>query len=208
MVIQRSGVMLSDRVKLKFREKWLPQMTDLNRHPKAAPRASIGRALGSVLLSYGEPLDNRLGVGVNSDGLPDIDWVDIPGGTVRLKGGRSNYKVNPFRIARYLVTNRHSGLCGCAGRLRQSKILERYRAKFFTRFSRLVRGQSSAGNSFLVRSDRVLSLADSEILQTRPIEKKAADSVTYGMGVAAGCHTWESRKFVSVGRELGAYAVQ
>jgi Sulfatase-modifying factor enzyme 1 len=106
MAIQRSGAEVSDQFKLKFREEWLPQMTDVECHPEALARAAIGRALGTVLLSTGEPLDNRRGVGLTSDGLPDIDWIDIPGGTVELEDVKGDFKVKPFRIARYLVTNR------------------------------------------------------------------------------------------------------
>jgi hypothetical protein len=107
LAVQRSGAEFSDQFKLKFREEWLPQMTDLNRrHPKAHARAAIGRALGSVSLSTGEPLDNRPGVGLTSDGIPDIDWIDITGGTVTLEDVEDNFTVKPFRIARFLVTNR------------------------------------------------------------------------------------------------------
>ena len=57
-------------------------------------------------MRIGDPLDNRHGVGLTSDGLPDIDWVDIPGGAITLEDVKGDFKVKPFRIARYLVTNR------------------------------------------------------------------------------------------------------
>jgi formylglycine-generating enzyme required for sulfatase activity len=106
MAIQRSGAEVSDQFKLDFREAWLRQMTDVERYPEALVRAAIGRALGSVSLLSGEPLDNRPGVGLTSEGLPDIDWVEIPGGTVRLEDEKSDFPVKPFRIARYPVTNK------------------------------------------------------------------------------------------------------
>ena len=106
MALQRSGVEFDDRFKLKFRDQWLARMTDLKRHPEALARAAIGRALGSVVLSTGEPLDNRHGVGLTPDGLPDIEWVPISGGTVRLVDVKGEFDVKPFRIARYVVTNR------------------------------------------------------------------------------------------------------
>lgn len=106
MAMQRSGAEFDDRFKLRFRDNWLPQMTDLNRHPEAGARAAIGRALGSVVLSNGEPLDNRRGVGLTPDGLPDIEWVDIARGTVTLEDVKVEIDVKPFRIACYLVTNR------------------------------------------------------------------------------------------------------
>jgi formylglycine-generating enzyme required for sulfatase activity len=105
LCIQRSGVNFSDGIKLKLRNTWLPQMTDLKKHRKAAARAAIGRALGMVRLQNGEPLDNRTGVGLTADGIPDIEWVDIPGGSVQLKGVEGVAPVKPFKIAQYPVTN-------------------------------------------------------------------------------------------------------
>jgi formylglycine-generating enzyme required for sulfatase activity len=106
MAMQRSGMELDDRFKIEFRENWLPQLADLERYPEAAARAAIGRALGTVMLSTGESLDNRHGVGLTDDGLPDIEWVDITGGTVKLVDVEDEFKVNTFRIARYVVTNK------------------------------------------------------------------------------------------------------
>jgi formylglycine-generating enzyme required for sulfatase activity len=62
-------------------------------------RAAAGRALSRL----GDP---RPGVGLTSEGLPDIDWVEIPSGQVTLEDKKgSTYQVEPFRIARYPVTN-------------------------------------------------------------------------------------------------------
>jgi conflict system STAND superfamily ATPase/sulfatase-modifying factor enzyme 1 len=57
--------------------------------------------IGSYLAALGDP---RPGVGLRN-GLPDIDWVEIPLGRVRLVDGTRVFTVEPFRIARYLVTN-------------------------------------------------------------------------------------------------------
>jgi len=58
-------------------------------------------------LTFGQSLaaldDMRPGVGLKEDGLPDIVWIEIPGGKVELKG--VHRRVNPFRIAKYPVTN-------------------------------------------------------------------------------------------------------
>jgi Sulfatase-modifying factor enzyme 1/TIR domain/NACHT domain len=105
LCIQRSGVEFSDKIKVKLRNSWLLQMTDLKKHREAEPRAAIGRALGSVRLQNGEPLDNRTGVGLTADGIPDIVWMDIPKGKVRLEGMKGVAEVKPFLIARYPVTN-------------------------------------------------------------------------------------------------------
>lgn len=105
VAIQRSGIEFTDRCKLKLREAWLPQMTDLARQPEAAARTAIGRGLGSVTLANGEPLDNRPGVGLRTDGLPDVEWVDIPGGSVKLEEVKGTFKVKRFRMAKYPITN-------------------------------------------------------------------------------------------------------
>jgi len=106
MAMQRSGAEFDDRIKVKIRGEWLAQMTDLKRYPEPSARAAIGRALGSVTLHNGEPLDNRRGVGLTPAGLPDIEWVDIGRGTLTLEDVKVEIDVKPFRIARYLVTNR------------------------------------------------------------------------------------------------------
>ena len=56
--------------------------------------------IGLKLAEFGDP---RPGVGVREDGVPDIAWIDIPGGQVYLEG--SDREVKPFRMAKYLVTN-------------------------------------------------------------------------------------------------------
>ncbi|MGE3976463.1 MAG: SUMF1/EgtB/PvdO family nonheme iron enzyme [Nitrospira sp.] len=57
--------------------------------------------IGQKLAKFGDP---RLGVGVKA-GVPDIAWIDIPGGSVKLEKIDHVFKVNPFRIAKYSVTN-------------------------------------------------------------------------------------------------------
>ena len=49
--------------------------------------------------------DTRPGVGLRSDGLPDIVWIDIPGGQIKLENIDHVFEVKPFRMAKYLVTN-------------------------------------------------------------------------------------------------------
>ncbi|MCA9468076.1 MAG: SUMF1/EgtB/PvdO family nonheme iron enzyme, partial [Nitrospira sp.] len=73
--------------------------------------------IGLTILLFGD--DPRPGVGVK-DGIPDIEWVDIPGGNVRLekvdhliteegrirqKKGDYVFTLKPFKIAKYPVTN-------------------------------------------------------------------------------------------------------
>lgn len=57
--------------------------------------------IGQKLAEFGDP---RRGVGVK-DGVPDIAWVCIPGGKVRLERIDHDFNVEPFRMAKYPVTN-------------------------------------------------------------------------------------------------------
>ncbi|TKB70058.1 MAG: DUF4062 domain-containing protein [Nitrospira sp.] len=57
--------------------------------------------IGQTLAEFG---DTRPGVGVK-DGVPDIVWIDIPGGSVKLEDGDHVFEVKPFRMAKYPVTN-------------------------------------------------------------------------------------------------------
>jgi hypothetical protein len=59
-------------------------------------------SIGHYLAALG---DTRHGVGLTSHGLPDIEWVDIPGGSVKLEELEGTFEIKPFRIAKYLVTN-------------------------------------------------------------------------------------------------------
>ena len=59
--------------------------------------------IGRELAEFG---DTRPGVGL-CDGVPDIVWIDIPGGQIELDSYYSHshsFEVKPFRIAKYLVT--------------------------------------------------------------------------------------------------------
>ena len=60
-------------------------------------RALIGDRLAEIG-------DNRPGVGLRPDGLPDIGWCDVPGGIVTLEKDAGTFAVQPFRIARVPIT--------------------------------------------------------------------------------------------------------
>ena len=49
--------------------------------------------------------DIRLGVGVRDDGLPEIVWCRVPGGTVTLEANGESVQVEPFDIAKYPLTH-------------------------------------------------------------------------------------------------------
>lgn len=57
--------------------------------------------IGQKLAEFG---DTRDGVGVKG-GLPDIWWIEIPGGEVKLEGVDHVFEVKPFCMAKYPVTN-------------------------------------------------------------------------------------------------------
>ena len=57
--------------------------------------------IGQILNEF---VDTRPGVGLR-DGLPDIVWIDIPRGYVKLEDIDHVFEVKPFRMAKYLVTN-------------------------------------------------------------------------------------------------------
>lgn len=58
--------------------------------------------IGLRLNQMGDP---RRGVGLDSDGLPEIVWVDVPPGEVQLEGkGSESFPIRPLRISRYPVT--------------------------------------------------------------------------------------------------------
>ena len=58
--------------------------------------------IGQKLAEFGDP---RSGVGLRQDGLPDIAWIEIPQGRLRLQGVDHIFKVKPFRMGKYPVTN-------------------------------------------------------------------------------------------------------
>ena len=58
--------------------------------------------IGEILAAFDDP---RPGVGLRADGLPDIAWVDIEAGSVKLEDAEKVFTVKRFRIAKYPVTN-------------------------------------------------------------------------------------------------------
>ena len=62
-------------------------------------RAEIGDRLDRI----GDP---RRGVGLRSDGLPDIVWCEVPGGILTMEDNVGTFLLEPFCIARYPVSYR------------------------------------------------------------------------------------------------------
>ncbi|MBI1765307.1 MAG: SUMF1/EgtB/PvdO family nonheme iron enzyme [Acidobacteria bacterium] len=73
--IVRSGAQTPEATRARLRDEWLKRLDKPELEPEPQARAAIGRALGQIV-----GLDNRPGVGLNSDHWPDITWIKIPGG--------------------------------------------------------------------------------------------------------------------------------
>jgi hypothetical protein len=58
--------------------------------------------IGFELVQFGDPLP---GIGLRADGLPDIGWIEIPPGQIKLEDVEHVFEVQPFRLAKYPVTN-------------------------------------------------------------------------------------------------------
>jgi formylglycine-generating enzyme required for sulfatase activity len=98
--ILESGADIADRDALlrELHDAWLPRLTDLEGDPQPEARAAVGRALGRL------GLDDRKGVSMEANGLPDIDWVEIRGGEFIYQQSEHR-RIETFYIARYPVTN-------------------------------------------------------------------------------------------------------
>ena len=118
--ILESGAALADRDALyrELHDAWLPRLTDIEREPAPEARAAIGRALGRL------GLDDRKGVGLTPEGLPDIDWVEIPGGEfIYQDGERRTCERLPHRpLPHYPCPV--PGLPGRRGRLRERPLVD------------------------------------------------------------------------------------
>jgi formylglycine-generating enzyme required for sulfatase activity len=93
-----AGIRDRQALLLEIQNAWLPRLTNLDLEPAPEARAAIGRALGRL------NLDNRPGVGLRPDGLPDIQWVAVPAGEFLYQQGERR-KLAAFQIARFPVTN-------------------------------------------------------------------------------------------------------
>jgi hypothetical protein len=90
---------LPDELLAGLAARWLAPMTAPGQTPQPRARAAIGRAMGR----FG--LDQRPGVGLRADGLPDIDWVEVPGPEPFIYQDSTHPGPPTFHIARYPVTH-------------------------------------------------------------------------------------------------------
>ncbi|GAB1436795.1 hypothetical protein MASR2M32_30440 [Sphaerotilus sulfidivorans] len=91
---------LSEACRDELRQAWLPGMTDPGLWPRPEARAAIGRAMAVF------DLDNRPGIGLRPDGLPDIDWVEFNDRLPFIYQEAEHPGLPPFALSRYLVTHR------------------------------------------------------------------------------------------------------
>lgn len=91
--IIESGSTTPDALKNDLAQKWSRRLGET---PLAA-RVSIGRALGRL------GNDPRKGVGLTKDGIPDIDWVQIPAGEF-IFGDNETHYLAAYCISRYPIT--------------------------------------------------------------------------------------------------------
>ena len=99
--IEESGAEIGGKPALlaELQAAWRARLDGERREALPESRAAVGRALGRL------KLDTRKGVGLRPDGLPDIDWVEIPAGEFIYQEEKSRRKIGRFFIARYPVTN-------------------------------------------------------------------------------------------------------
>jgi formylglycine-generating enzyme required for sulfatase activity len=91
-----------------LRSLWLPRLGSEDQTPSPEARAALGEALG--LLN----LDDRPGVGLRPDGLPDVVWCPVPAGPFSMGGdpdveglrweGMTVDIPYPYWVAKYAVT--------------------------------------------------------------------------------------------------------
>lgn len=74
-------------------------LAELDR-PETRPERRL--AIGDRLAELGDP---RPGVGLDARGIPDIEWVEIPGGPFLYGENKKTRELPTFFIARYPITN-------------------------------------------------------------------------------------------------------
>ncbi|TXH70224.1 MAG: hypothetical protein E6Q83_06770 [Thiothrix sp.] len=83
---------------MPFREQWQAAITDVTDYPNPKERNAI--STGLAWLNW----DQRFGIGLDAQGLLEIDWLEIPADEFTYQdGGRLN--LLSFKISRYPVTN-------------------------------------------------------------------------------------------------------
>ncbi len=89
---------LINRELKSFKSEFDRLMDEINEPSTNHQRRAL---IGDRLAEIG---DNRPGIGLRTDGLPDIEWCDAPAGNVTLEEDAGTFEVQPFKIARYPIT--------------------------------------------------------------------------------------------------------
>ena len=88
---------------IKYRQRWQSAITDTKKYPNPHERHAISTAL--AWLGW----DDRFGIGLDNNGLPQIDWVEIPAGKFIFGSedrlGEQELELDTFSISRYPITN-------------------------------------------------------------------------------------------------------
>lgn len=95
----RSGATTPEATRRRLGLDWVPRLTDCEQGPRPEARAAAGRALGLT------DLDTRRGVGLRADGLPEIDWAEVPGGSFVYQAGERR-TLPTYYMGRYPITYR------------------------------------------------------------------------------------------------------
>lgn len=96
--IAREQGLLDDVLFAEFRTQWQNAITDIEHYPNPHERHSISTVLAWL------DWDNRLGIGMDASGFPEIDWVEIPAGEFIYQDGE-RLTLPTYRMSRYPVTN-------------------------------------------------------------------------------------------------------
>ena len=102
LAVEETGLWLKteaqDRLKLERIRQWLQETVRLGALPPV-DRAAAGRMLGRLG-------DQRFGVGLDANALPEIDFIEIPRGPFLMgEEKRTVVLENGFAISRFLITN-------------------------------------------------------------------------------------------------------
>jgi len=139
-------------------------LTEL-KNPKTDPKRRL--QIGDRLAELGDP---RPGVGLRPDGLPDIDWVEIPDGGVSLRREQGAKASREFPDC---PQSRHPcpvpGLSRCSRWLRGRALVEgSHRAGSQPPTGALEHPEPPAGEGAMARSHPVLRLAEPPLESHRP----------------------------------------
>lgn len=96
--IAREQGVLDQALFAAFREQWQQAITDIALRPDPQER----HAISTVLAWLG--WDDRPHIGVDTSGVPDFDWVEIPVGEFIYQDGQL-LNLPAFRMSRYSVTH-------------------------------------------------------------------------------------------------------